>query len=194
MTDLGHVGVRLKTARMAAGFKSAKEFCEKHNICSSTYSLHETGGRNLKPKIAQKYSDILEINVAWLLTGSGLPYKAKKSIEDMTISDTEFSELLKYNGNKDTKAHLHYKNEILNNVNPLLLCKIISNMTDIMRDLSFHLDLDQLSKKALEIYKDITSSNDNQEIQLSMVDLSITTFKRQLQEMKINSLYTTKIL
>lgn len=182
MTDLENAGMRLKTARMAAGFRSAKEFCDKYNIISSTYSLHETGGRNLKLKIAQKYAEFLGINIAWLLTGSGTPYKSNELIEEKTISQSQFSELLKYQGNKNIHQKLSYKNELLHNVNPVIFCKIVTKMIGVLNKYSFHLELEGFAKKASETYKDITSSSDNPEIQLSMVDLSITTFSRQIQD------------
>lgn len=181
MTEFAHAGIRLKTARMAAGFKSAKEFCDKHEIPSSTYSLHETGGRNLKPKIAEKYSELLGINPAWLLTGTGSPYKTEA--EDEPLTHDEFMELLKYQGNDKVKRSLPYKNEYLNNVNTFVFCKIVVGMVETLQKLNFHLEINQITKKAVETYKDISLSSNDQEAQLTMVDLSITTFNRQIHEL-----------
>ncbi len=181
MVELDHGGVRLKIARKAAGFKSAKEFCDKYNIPSSTYSLHETGGRNLKPKIAEKYANLLSVNAAWLLTGAGSPYDT--TTHDEPLTHDEFMELLKYRGNDKVKNSLQNKNEHLNNVNPLIFCKIIVRMIETLQELNFYLDINQLTKKSVEIYKDISFSSNNQQAQITMIDLSITTFKRQLQEL-----------
>lgn len=181
MAEFDNAGIRLKTARMAAGYKSAKEFCDKHGVVHSTYSLHETGGRNLKPKIAQKYAELLNVNVTWLLTGSGSPYNS--TIKDEPLSQAEFRELLKYSGNDKVKESLQYKNEFLNNVNPLVFCKIIINMIETIQELNFHLEAKQFARQAVEIYKDISLSSDDQETQLMMVNLSITTFKRKIHEL-----------
>lgn len=185
MTEFDHAGIRLKTARMAAGFKSAKEFCDKYDIPSSTYSLHETGGRNLKPRIAEKYAGLLGVNAAWLLAGSGSPYNSETQNEPLT--QDEFMELLKYQGNDKVKQSLQYKNEHLNNVNPLVFCKVVIRMVETLQELNFHLEMNQLTKKAIETYKDISLSSNDQEAQLTMVDLSITTFKRQVQELIDNN-------
>lgn len=182
MTDLNNAGVRLKTARVAAGFKSAREFYEKYKIPSSTYSLHETGRRNLKPRIAEKYAKLLGVNLSWLLTGHGKPYNNAHTIEEQSLSREEFNALLKYQGNEEIKKSAAYKNEILNNVNPILFSKIVAKITEVLNELGYQLDMTQLSKKAVEIYKDIISTNNEQETQLMMVDLSVTTFKRQIQE------------
>ena len=185
MTEFDHAGIRLKTARMAAGFKSAKEFCDKYDIPSSTYSLHETGGRNLKPRIAEKYAELLGVNAAWLLTGSGSPYNTET--QDEPLTHDEFMELLKYQGNDKVKKSLRYKNEYLNNVNPLVFCKIVIRMLETLQELNFPLEMNQLTQKAVETYKDISLSSNDQEAQLTMVDLSITTFKRQIQELIDNN-------
>jgi hypothetical protein len=89
---------------------------------------------------------------------------------------------LKYQGSEEVKKTFLYKNEILNNVDPILFSKIVAKITDILNELGYQLDLNQLSKKAVEIYKDISSTSSEQEAQLIMVDLSVTTFKRQVQE------------
>lgn len=182
MAEFENAGIRLKTARMAAGFKSAKEFCDKHSIPSSTYSLHETGGRSIKPKTAEKYADLLGVSAAWLLTGAGSPYKGELSDASTPVTHEEFMELLKYHGNDKIQKTLQYENESLNNVNPLVLCKIIIGMIDTLRHLDFSIDESQLSKKAVEIYKDIVKASSQPEDQLTMINLSITTFERQIQE------------
>ncbi len=182
MTEIKNIGIRLKTARMAAGFKSAKDFCTEFNIPSSTYSFHETGGRNLTLKAAEKYAELLGVSAAWLLTGTGSPYKNQSEDGDSTISNEQFLELLKYKGNRKIQKSQKNKDEIINNVNPLVLCKIIIGMTKILNDLNFQLEETQLSRKAVEIYKDIIKSSQHTENQLTMITLSMTTFKRQVQE------------
>lgn len=182
MTDFSKVAVRLKTARLAAGFKSAKDFCHQNKIPSSTYSLHETGRRNLKPKIAEKYAKLFGVNISWLLTGHGKPYNNAHANDEQSLSNDEFNTLLKYQGSEEVKKTVLYKTEILNNVDPILFCKIVAEITDTLNKLGYKLDINQVSKKAVEIYKDITFTSNEQETQLVMVDLSVTTFKRQIQE------------
>lgn len=181
MTDFDRTGIRLKTARRAAGFKSAKEFCDRFGIPSSTYSLHETNHRNLKPKIAKKYADILGVNPTWLLTGSGSPYNIE--MQDDPLSNSEFMELLAYQGSEKIKLESSSSIERLDNVDVLVFCKIIIRILETLKDLNFQLELAQISKKSIEIYKDISLSSEKQEDQITMVELSITTFKRQILEL-----------
>ena len=62
---------RLRQARERAGYKTAKEFAEKHEVPQPTYAMHESGKRGLRPDTAHRYADILGVSEAWLLTGSG---------------------------------------------------------------------------------------------------------------------------
>lgn len=67
---------RLRAARLAAGFRTAREFSDRHNIPQATYSLHETGGRGLRKAVAEGYARLLterlpEVTADWLLYGRG---------------------------------------------------------------------------------------------------------------------------
>lgn len=64
---------RLKFARFAAGYRTAKEFSDKHGIPQPTYSNHESGGRSLLPDVAADYATKLgNTSAGWLLTGEGI--------------------------------------------------------------------------------------------------------------------------
>ncbi|MCC2666663.1 MAG: family transcriptional regulator [Gammaproteobacteria bacterium] len=76
---------RLRAARKAAGFKSAKEFAKEYGVPVSTYSQHETGKRSISSDLIMNYSAYFKINPSWLLTGEGEPFlvegqKDKKAI------------------------------------------------------------------------------------------------------------------
>ena len=92
-------------------------------------------------------------------------------------------DLLNYKGRSQVTQSLQYKNEYLNDVNTLVFCKIVIRIIEILQELDFHLNINQLTKKAVEIYKDVSLSSNDQETQMSMVDLSITTFNRQIKEL-----------
>lgn len=73
---------RLCAARKAAGYKTAKEFSDAHDIGQATYNAHERGpernGRGLKRPLAIKYTEFLskhlpDISADWLLYGKGSP-------------------------------------------------------------------------------------------------------------------------
>ncbi|MCK4608365.1 MAG: helix-turn-helix transcriptional regulator [Gammaproteobacteria bacterium] len=65
------IGLRLRAARRANNFRSARGFALHHNIPESTYSQHETGQRSLRPEIMLHYSELLNVSPNWLLTGEG---------------------------------------------------------------------------------------------------------------------------
>jgi len=67
------IALRLKAARKAAGFKSAKIFAASQHIPLSTYSQHETGKRSISAELIISYSDQLNVHPYWLLTGNGDP-------------------------------------------------------------------------------------------------------------------------
>lgn len=69
MTIAQQIGRRLRLARKACGYKSARAFATKYNIPESTYSQHETGKRALGPELLIFYSQCLGIEPGWLLTG-----------------------------------------------------------------------------------------------------------------------------
>ncbi len=173
---------RLRTARIAAGFKTARAFCEKNAISISTYSLHEAGKRNLKPKVAKKYADLLGINDVWLLTGSGNAYENLVFENSMPITQEEFSKLLQYKG--DRLFVNTQKTTPLDNINMILLTKIIVEISKVLNDFKIDFDLNQLSQKSSEMYADIVESASKLEDQLNMVNLSMTVFKKQLQEIR----------
>jgi hypothetical protein len=92
MTSLTrYISVRLKIARMAAGFKTSKEFAEKHNIPLSTYCQHETGKRPLSIEQLFHYSTLTFVEPAWLLTGQGNPCTDgnNKAMEQKILEDQE---------------------------------------------------------------------------------------------------------
>jgi transcriptional regulator with XRE-family HTH domain len=65
------IAERLKSARKAMGYPSARNFAKFHKIPESTYSQHESGKRLLNLKTLFNYSYLLSINHEWLLTGKG---------------------------------------------------------------------------------------------------------------------------
>lgn len=65
------VAGRLKLARIAAGYRTAKSFAEKHQIPQPTYALHESGKRDLTNKVAERYAQLLGVTIEWLLFGRG---------------------------------------------------------------------------------------------------------------------------
>ncbi|EKD72815.1 MAG: hypothetical protein ACD_45C00578G0002 [uncultured bacterium] len=84
MTTIIRLGARIRAARKAAGFKTAKTFLKKHKVPASTYSQHESGARTPDDKALKFYSKVFDVGFDWLKNGKGHPYKktdpAKKAI------------------------------------------------------------------------------------------------------------------
>lgn len=77
------VGERLRFARIAAGFKTGKEFADKHAIPQPTYAMHELGGRGLSREVAIAYSAALGVSFEWLQTGEGRGPGAKPPVAEI---------------------------------------------------------------------------------------------------------------
>src|SRR5579883_517936 len=184
MSKVENIHARLRTARMAAGYKTATEFCEKFQIPISTYNMHETGKRKLMPDIAEKYAELLQLNPAWLMTGIGSPYFGSAGSEDTSdLTEEEYLKLLNYKGNKRIIKQQIVAGEKLQNVDPILFSKIIIEIIEVLKNCNMNIDLNLVSNHAIEIYKDIILTSDSHKDQLTMVNLAITIFKRQLQEL-----------
>lgn len=81
------IAKRLKAARIAAGYKTAKEFADKNDIPQSTYQLHETGKRGLtNHRTLMRYAEALGVPPGWLVTGEGPGLK--KPVDDIPASQT----------------------------------------------------------------------------------------------------------
>jgi len=69
------MGDRLRSARIKAGFKSARAAALKHGWTPSTYAAHENGQNEFDPATAAKYGKAFKVSAGWLMTGgdSGAP-------------------------------------------------------------------------------------------------------------------------
>lgn len=80
---------RLRAARKAAGYKSAKEFAVEKGIALTTYSQHESGKRGFNAELMIEYSNSLQIHPYWLLTGMGEPFLNTVSADKKLILEQE---------------------------------------------------------------------------------------------------------
>lgn len=61
---------RLEQARIARGFKTAKEACTFFGWNYETYAQHENGTRGIV-RASKKYAKAFRVREGWLLTGEG---------------------------------------------------------------------------------------------------------------------------
>ncbi len=124
MSENIRFGARLRAARKAAGFLTAREFIDKYDIPKSTYSQHETGSRNPEDECVKHYAKLLNVRYAWLKDGDGLPFArmsetkkttmqeelldispVKQQITDVTLLTKIFDELLQQHEMQNTKLN-----------------------------------------------------------------------------------------
>lgn len=83
MADDVEIGKRLKEARKAAGFKTAKAAAESLGVPYPTYSQHENGTRGIVRE-ADLYARRYKITLDWLMRGKGPGILAPQPAEDLT--------------------------------------------------------------------------------------------------------------
>jgi hypothetical protein len=64
-------GHRLRTARLAAGFASAREAALRMGWPESSYQQHESGLRGMKSAAVDQYAKAFNTTAAWIMFGTG---------------------------------------------------------------------------------------------------------------------------
>lgn len=82
MDDKKKIGMRIRAARKAAGFRYAREAAEALAMEYPTYAGHENGSKNAKGEI-EKYARRFGVSIDWLLTGKGKPPKETSKSSDI---------------------------------------------------------------------------------------------------------------
>lgn len=70
---LNDIHTRLKASRIRAGYKSARQFAMQNKLVENTYRSHENGDRGIKQPDAERYAELLNIDLYWLITGKENP-------------------------------------------------------------------------------------------------------------------------
>jgi transcriptional regulator with XRE-family HTH domain len=174
------IGLRLRAARRAAHFRSARTFAAQHTIPESTYSQHETGKRALNPDMLLRYSELLGINPGWLLTGEGMPYSLK---------DKEFDEDSIY------QKIMHLKNYINISINAIpvqkdqqigineqLFNEIFRELTRSFAASKMSLTCKECVDFCAEVYNNVVASSIAQKNHRAVINLSIASLKRGIKK------------
>jgi len=74
---------RLRAARIAAGFRTKREFTDTHGIAYTTYHNHEGGGREPDIEIKKRYASIFGVDDNWLILGTGSGPSQDGAIEEI---------------------------------------------------------------------------------------------------------------
>jgi len=163
------IAARLRTARKMAGYKTLKQFCEKHNIPTSTYSQHETGTRKAKEKILRHYTDLLEVSYDWVLYGLGEPFA--------NTQDSEHAKELFHRELKKITPRL-----AMDEFDKTLFADILSSFFVLQRHLSPDVDPKLISYVLIEIYEDIVSTTEDPITRRKLVDTMLKPYIKLLQK------------
>lgn len=150
MTEKIRLGARLRAARKAAGFKTAKIFLKKHRVPASTYSQHESGSRIPDDESLKFYCNVFDVNFEWLKNGTGSPFSRTSQFKKNVIDD----ELLDIHIIKQ-----HPKKQIEINLN--LLNMIIFELFNINNLSTSKKQIAQMAQDAAQIYKQFIQSSNN---------------------------------
>jgi hypothetical protein len=131
-----NVSKRLRIARLASGYNSAKEFTEKHSIPASTYSQHENGKRMLSVENIIHYSELTNVDPAWLMTGRGNPCGERLNQSDLEEKILAEQEKLEKTGAIDVIAvPLVSMEKKYSNVNIHIFKRILNVLLPLLKDI-----------------------------------------------------------
>lgn len=164
------LGARLKAAMKAAGFKTAKVFCEAYNIHYLTVAQHIQGRRHPSPEFLKLYSDAFGITTNWIETGKGNPFSNQKRTQQvLTLSEKEMDKRLKIDGLL----------QII--VDQSLLSKILEQLFKKKFNLNTN-DAKKFSKAASYIYSEIVNMDEDETSKDKFIEIAVNTFLNQIEE------------
>jgi SOS-response transcriptional repressor LexA len=80
---------RLRQARAAAGFQSARQAALAFGWPEATYAQHENGTRGVRADTAQKYAAAFEVSPGWIMHGEGNGPGATNRSDRNTFQESE---------------------------------------------------------------------------------------------------------
>ncbi|EKD71595.1 MAG: hypothetical protein ACD_46C00151G0002 [uncultured bacterium] len=164
---VNEIASRLKSARKAAGYKSAKDFAIKQNMPVSTYSQHETGKRSINAELIISYSSELQINPSWLLTGIDDP-QAVDLDSQTTRGQNKLTSFLEKREQPDKYGFVDFN----------LLKKVLLAIAPLLNDASIKLSYQELIDYCLEVYGIVSTLTINFSEKEKIINLTISSLKR----------------
>jgi transcriptional regulator with XRE-family HTH domain len=158
-------GARIKASMKAAGFATAKEFCEKFNVPYLTFAQHTQGRRHPTSEFLKLYSKSFGVTEQWLETGEGHPLPNSKQSKNKKIED----------------ALEHEINKIQTDVllSPELLMTILEEV--IKLKVKYQLSEKKCAYIATNLYTQIIKTTREKSLQKNMVSTFIKTYEAALE-------------
>jgi transcriptional regulator with XRE-family HTH domain len=167
-TLMEDIARRLRAARKAAGYKTAKDFAQTKNIPISTYSQHENGKRSISVELLFTYSSSFQVNPYWLLTGEGEPYLGRNNKEKKTILEKEsFSITDKVQESSPNYAFIDVE----------LLKKTLLAIEPLFNDESLNLSFAQLIDYCFNVYEKVSNIEADLSEKEKIIHLTISSLK-----------------
>lgn len=190
-----HIGRRLKSARIRAGFKTISSFIEYHKIPRTTYSQYEAGSREFCIKSAVEFCKIFETNLIWLLTGLGkiditdndfIELTSEDEYHKNLLSEKEFLQIINQSKEKKTLGGhtIKSKNKSLD---PELLSEVLKKVFEILSSINTEINANDLSHLTCSIYEDLIKLDSDNKSSLEVLDILKSAFSRRLGQEKKSS-------
>lgn len=163
------LGARIKAAMKAAGFKTAREFCEKYNIPYLTFAQHTQGRRHPTPNFLKLYSKTFGITTHWIETGEGSPLSnQKKAKQVLKLSQNEIDKRLKIDAFLQTTLDI------------ALLTKILEQLLGTQFKIKAK-ESEKLAKATSYIYNDISNMDEDPATKEKLVKVAVNTFLKNIK-------------
>ena len=175
------IGLRLRAARRAAKFKSARIFAAQHNIPESTYSQHETGKRALNPDMLLRYSELLDMNPGWLLTGEGMPYFLPKEDPENTADIYQKIVNLKNYINVSV-VDIPIKKDQQIGIDMELFSEIFREITRSFAASNMSFTCKECVEFCAEVYNTVVATSIEQKNRKAVINISIASLKRGINK------------
>lgn len=171
---------RLKIARIAAGYRTARDFIRVHGIPVSTYSQHERGERVLTLENVGYYSNILNIDPAWLLTGKGNPcgHQANENLEKQIILAQE--QMINTGELDATEIPIINSENNYATINVLVFRKILEQLIPLLRFIPDPKNSDAVDF-CFEIYNRIITTNADENDRIMLIKFCFDSFFKGLE-------------
>lgn len=171
------IAKRLRAARKAAGYKSAKDFANRQNMPASTYSQHETGKRSINAELIINYSSILKVDPSWMLTGNGDPFFGAIDQEKKVIIEQESFSLSQQHSEKSGTYKL---------IDTDLLKSVLFAVAPLLDDKSINLSYQELITYCFDVYDIVSTLTADSTEKEKIINLTISSLKRgAITELKL---------
>lgn len=160
------LGARIKAAMKAAGFTTARQFCEKHHVPYLTFAQHIQGRRLPAPNFLKLYSKSFGVTEQWLETGEGHPMSRSKGSKNKKIENTFEQEMRK------CQTDLMLNSE--------LLTAILEAV--ITLKIKYKLNEKKCASIATNLYTQIIKTTNEKSLQKNMVATFIKTYGATLED------------